>query len=214
VKMTPRKVRWLSILGANAVKLVGQTWRIRMHGHQMDLTRGDQLFAFLHGDMLIPAYLFRRVPTAIMISHHGDGELIAQVERRLGLHVPVRGSTTRGGARAFLELVQQQGEIAWGITPDGPRGPRGRVHDGVILLASESGRAIQPAGFAVSPAWRTKSWDRFVIPRPFARISGYITEPLVVPPDLPREERRRYAEELEQKFRSAQERAEELLARW
>lgn len=193
---------------------MGQTWRIRMHGHQMDLTRGDQLLAFLHGDMLIPAYLFRRVPAAIMISQHGDGELIAQVEQRLGRHVPVRGSTTRGGARAFLEIVQQQGEIAWAITPDGPRGPRGRVQDGVILLASESGRAIQPAGFAVSPAWRSNSWDRFVIPWPFARISGYVGDPLVVPPELSREERRSYAEELERRMQSAQERAEEALARW
>jgi lysophospholipid acyltransferase (LPLAT)-like uncharacterized protein len=185
-----------------------------MHGYQMDLTRGDQLFAFLHGDMLIPAYLFRRVPAAIMISQHGDGELIAQVEQRLGRHVPVRGSTTRGGARAFLEIVQQQGDIAWAITPDGPRGPRGRVHDGVVLLASESGRAIQPAGFAASRAWRTRSWDRFVIPRPFARIAGYIAEPLAVPAGLPREERRKYAHELEQRLRRAGETAQEALLAW
>jgi len=81
-------------------------------------------------------------------------------------------------------------------------------------LASESGRAIQPAGFAVSPAWRTNSWDRFVIPRPFARISGYIGDPLVVPPDLPRDERRPYAEELERRMLRAQEQAEEALAHW
>ena len=212
--MTPRRARWFGRLGATFIRTLGSTWRVRMHGHQVDTSRPDNLLAFLHGDMLIPAFLYRRAPAAIMISQHGDGEVIAQVVLRLGRHVPVRGSSTRGGARAFLEMVQQKGELGWAITPDGPRGPRGAVHDGVILLASEGGRSIMPAGFAVSRGKRLRSWDRFVIPSPFARIAGVVAEPLQVPADLSREARQEYANELQARMRAAEQEAQEALANW
>lgn len=214
MKMTPARARWIGRLGATLIKAIGSTWRIRMHGHTLDTSRRDNLAAFLHGDMLIPAFMHRRTPAAIMVSQHGDGEVMAQVIHRLGCNDPVRGSSTRGGARAFLEMVQKKGELNWAITPDGPRGPRRTVHDGVILLASEGGRAIMPHGFAVSRGRRLRSWDRFLIPSPFARIAGFIAEPLRVPPDLPRESRREYAEELQARMQRAEEEAQDALVSW
>jgi lysophospholipid acyltransferase (LPLAT)-like uncharacterized protein len=214
MKVTPRRARWLGRLGALVLTIAGSTWRIRMHGHLPDLSRSDHLVAFLHGDMVIPAVLWRRIPAAVMISQHGDGELIAQVVRRLGRHVPIRGSSTRGGARAFLEIVRGRSELGWAITPDGPRGPRGTVHDGVILLGSEAQRPITPVGFAVSRAWRLRSWDRFVIPWPFARITGYLGEPLPIPVEVDRETRAALANELKSRMSVAEECAVEALANW
>ena len=214
MKITPRRARWFGRLGALVLRAVGGTWRIRLHGYFPDLDRPEHLMAFLHGDMLIPALVWRRVPAAIMVSEHGDGEVIAQVVSRLGRHLPIRGSSTRGGARAFLQIVRNQRDMGWAITPDGPRGPRGCVHDGVIQLAAEGGRPIMPAGFAVSRGWRFRSWDRFVVPWPFARIVGFVGEPLPVPTELDREERRRLASELEARLRQAEESAVRALAMW
>lgn len=214
MKITSARARRIGILGAMLLRTLGPTWRIRVHGHHLDVTRRDVILAFFHGDMLVPAVLYRRHPAAIMISEHGDGELIAQAVRRLGCHLPVRGSSTRGGARAFLEMVKTRAEMPWAITPDGPRGPRGRVHDGVILLASEGRREIIPAGYAVSRGVRFKSWDRFVVPLPFARITAYLGEPLAVPADVGRDQRKALAHELEARLSSVNDAANEALASW
>lgn len=214
MKMTPARIRWIVRLGSPLVAAIGATWRIRVYGHQADHAAPDLLFSFLHGDMLLPAILYRKVPCAVVISQHGDGEIIAQVLRRLGDHIPVRGSSTRGGARAFLEMVRGNANLPWGISPDGPRGPRGSVHDGVIQLASESGRTIMPLGYAVSAGKYMRSWDRFVIPYPFARVASYIAEPLSVPPALDRPQRKAFATELEARLRQAHEEAVAALATW
>ena len=214
VKMTPTRARWFGRLGAHVLRIAGGTWRVRFHGRMLDMDGYDHLVAFLHGDMLVPAVAWRRTRGAIMISQHGDGEVIAQVVTRLGKHVPVRGSSTRGGARAFLEIVKDRAEMGWAITPDGPRGARGTVHDGVIMLASESGRPITPAGFEAASSWRLRSWDRFMIPKPFTRIAGYLGQPLHVPRDVDREARREYARELEARMTMAHDEAARALANW
>ena len=145
MKITPRRAAWLGIAGATVIRALGATWRVRMHGCVPDVSDPGHLVAFLHGDMLVPATYYRRTPAAVLISRHGDGELIAQILRRLGRHRPVRGSSTRGGARAVLEFLRRHADVGWAVTPDGPRGPRGRVHDGVIMLAAGSGRPVLPS---------------------------------------------------------------------
>ncbi|MEM7199890.1 MAG: lysophospholipid acyltransferase family protein [Planctomycetota bacterium] len=214
MKITPQRARWISRIGAPVVRAVGTTWRIRVFGHQVDFSRADMVFAFLHGDMLVPAVLYRDIPAAILISKHGDGELIAQVLQRLGRHRAVRGSSSRGGARAVLELVRDQVHLPWGITPDGPRGPRGHVHEGAIQLAAESKRPLIAAGYAVSRGKRLSSWDRFVIPYPFARIAAWVDEPLLVPENVGSEQRRVLAAELKDRLNLAHERATRALRDW
>lgn len=206
MKITPRRARWFGRLGALFVRVVGVTWRIRSLGH-VPAPPYQLILAFPHGDMLIPAITFRRVPAAIMISHHGDGEVIAQVLARMR-KVAVRGSSTRGGTRAFLEMLREHAALPWGVTPDGPRGPRGTVHGGVIQLAAESGRPIVPAGFAVGRGKRLRSWDRFVIPAPFTRIVAVYGEPLRVPAGIDGEARTQLAKELEQRLVAAEREAE------
>jgi lysophospholipid acyltransferase (LPLAT)-like uncharacterized protein len=113
----------------------------------------------------------------VLISEHRDGELITQVAERLGLRA-VRGSTTRGASRALLAMTRLLGEGAeLAITPDGPRGPARTFAPGALIVAHRSGVPIIPIGVAASRAWRLKSWDTFLIPKPFAAISIVYGEP-------------------------------------
>ncbi len=146
------------------------------------------LGAFLHGRLLAAGVAFQNLGIGIMSSHHTDGEIIHRVVRKMG-YVTVRGSTTRGGSRALLELSRLDSQVPLALTPDGPRGPEGKLQDGFALLASKTGRAIIPAGIAATPCIRLQSsWDRMVIPLPFARVQVVLAEPIVLPPDLTREE--------------------------
>jgi hypothetical protein len=97
----------------------------------------------------------------------------------------IRGSTTRGGARALIGMIRllRAGEDV-GITPDGPKGPRLVVQQGCVIVASRSGAPIVPLAFECSSVKRLRSWDRFMIPRPFSRVIALAGEPIVVPPDL------------------------------
>jgi lysophospholipid acyltransferase (LPLAT)-like uncharacterized protein len=125
-----------------------------------------------HENLLVPAYLFARCRIAVLISQHRDGELITQVARRLGFEV-ARGSATRGGASGVRQLLQLARRWHLAITPDGPRGPRRQLKEGVLHLARWSGLPVVPVGFAYQRPWRTRSWDRLVIPRPGTTLAVY-----------------------------------------
>jgi lysophospholipid acyltransferase (LPLAT)-like uncharacterized protein len=103
--------------------------------------------------------------------------LIAQACRHLGFSL-VRGSTTRGGTEALREMLRlgRTGHLA--ITPDGPQGPRRRVQPGLIYLAASTGLPILPIGIGYRRPWRTNSWDRFALPRPFGR-AVIVTAPVI-----------------------------------
>ena len=105
-----------------------------------------------------------------MTSRSLDGEYIARVIQRFGF-VPIRGSSTRGGQRALLEMqtfVETGGGAAFTI--DGPRGPRYVAKRGPVFLAKATGAAITPFYVAVEKKWMLNTWDRFVIPKPFSRV--------------------------------------------
>ncbi len=201
MKITPTRARWLSLLGVGVLRGLGATWQVRRQG----CVPADWriITAFLHGDILMMAHVFKDFGAAVIISQHGDGELIARVTQRMG-NQPVRGSSTRGGARAFREVVGQWSDRPWGMTPDGPRGPRGSVHEGVILLAAQGERPIYPVGFACSRTKRLRSWDRFAIPAPFARIVVHLGEPILVPVDVEGSHRTALARELEARLAAAE----------
>ena len=123
-------------------------------------TASAYIYAFFHEVMLFPAYYWNWPEMHILISEHRDGELITQVIKRLGFSV-VRGSTTRGGARALREMSLRIDRGHLCVTPDGPRGPRRSVHQGIAYLGSRTGFPIVGAGMAFKKPWRAKSWDRF-----------------------------------------------------
>jgi lysophospholipid acyltransferase (LPLAT)-like uncharacterized protein len=165
------------------------------------------IYAFYHEVMLFPAYYWAWPEMQILISDHRDGELITQVVKRLGFGV-VRGSTTRGGARALREMTQRVDRGNLCVTPDGPKGPRRHVHQGMIYLASRTGLPIVGAGMAFRDPWRARSWDRFAVPRPFRTAACVTPEPVVVPPDADRDTLESCRQEVERRMRIAMIEAE------
>ena len=126
----------------------------------------------------------RGLALGFLISPSVDGELPAMLARRAGAHV-VRGSSSNTGARALRDYYAalQQG-VSPAITPDGPYGPRCQFKPGAILLSQISGRPMLPLAFHASRVFRFRTWDRFVLPLPFARVAVAIGAPRYVPKGL------------------------------
>lgn len=164
------------------------------------VARGEQMiFAFWHGRLLMMPFACRTAAT-ILISQHRDGEYISRIARRLGLEVQ-RGSATRAGAQAFRQLVRRlrSGRHVV-ITPDGPKGPRGRVKSGVIELSRLTGMPIVPLGFGAFPRRVLPSWDQFLIPYPFSRAAYVWGKPLYVPPGISKAEGERFQQILAERL--------------
>ncbi len=148
------------------------------------LNRGERVVvAFWHGRLLMMPFGYPGLSVTILISQHRDGEYITRIAECLGFRV-VRGSATRGGARAFKQLLQclrVGGHVV--ITPDGPKGPGQVAKSGVIELARLSGMPILPVAFGAWPRRILKTWDRFLVPVPFGRGVYAWGEPIYVPAD-------------------------------
>jgi lysophospholipid acyltransferase (LPLAT)-like uncharacterized protein len=113
----------------------------------------------------------RNEGVAVLISTHADGEIIARICEAFGYRT-IRGSTSRGGARALVEIARTlEGGVDVAITPDGPRGPVHTVAPGTLYAAQRAQAPVIAIGVHASRAWRLSTWDRFMIPKPFARIT-------------------------------------------
>ncbi len=125
-------------------------------------------------------YVLRNKQISAMISRSRDGEISSRTISRFG-GLPVRGSTNKGGAQAFVTIIRRlkKGGDAV-ITPDGPQGPLCRVQPGVVHLAAKSSAPVIPAAFSASRKISLKSWDRFIIPIPFSRAIVVYGEPVYV----------------------------------
>ncbi|HMC12039.1 MAG TPA: lysophospholipid acyltransferase family protein [Pirellulaceae bacterium] len=188
-----RRDRWLIPFIAAAVAFVIRLWmstmRVRMvsadgRRHPADPKQNRYIYSFWHEGLLAP--LATNPKIRVLISQHTDGEVIAQICQRLGIGV-IRGSTARGGCQALLEMIRDRDETTHlGITPDGPRGPRRVLKPGVVMIASQSGLAIVPAGIGFVKAWRFGSWDRFALPCPGSMMVGVVGQPISVPRNLDR----------------------------
>jgi len=154
-------------------------------GFRAHLGRGGQaIAAFWHQRILAVvdyAGRFSEWAPSVMISRSRDGDLIADVCRRLNFR-PVRGSSSRGGREALAEMVAVLAENPFAAHAlDGPQGPRGVVKAGIIRMAQLSGVPIVPVYISVDRAWVLRSWDRFLIPKPFSTVVVRWGEPIPVP---------------------------------
>lgn len=169
-----RRIVWAARIGAVLIRALGWTWRIRVSNDD-DLRRQRAakqpvIFILWHGQLLPLLYHHRREGVAVLISEHSDGEIVARIAISLGYRT-VRGSTSRGAARALIGLsraVKEGHDLA--ITPDGPRGPAKSFAAGALVVAQRTGAPMVPVAVSASRGWRLKSWDRFLIPKPFARV--------------------------------------------
>jgi lysophospholipid acyltransferase (LPLAT)-like uncharacterized protein len=143
------------------------------------------LIAFRHGDQLPLLALRRQMGTLVApVSLSTDGELQSVILGRLGIFC-VRGSSSRGGARAARGLLQAVRRGANGLVAvDGPRGPFGSVKPGVVFLARTTGAPIFPVAAACRAGRRIeRAWDRYLLPRPFTRTSVCVGAPIHLAPD-------------------------------
>jgi lysophospholipid acyltransferase (LPLAT)-like uncharacterized protein len=169
-----RKVRWIVRVGVWIIRALAITWRMET-ANAAPLAearrRGQRvIFALWHGELLPLLWHQRGENVAIVISDHRDGEIIARIAESLG-YATVRGSSSKGGSRALIGLMREIDAGRDGaITPDGPRGPARVFAPGAAVAAQRTGALIQPIRAQASWAWRLKSWDRFLIPKPFARV--------------------------------------------
>jgi len=138
---------------------------------------------------------------AAMVSASRDGALVTSILHRFNVQ-PVRGSSSRRGSQALLELVtwaERAYDLA--ITPDGPRGPCYVVQDGILSLAQVTGLPIVPVSFNIRWKVRPHSWDRFQIPLPFSRCEAIMGKPTLVPRDASDAEREDLRQQLESTLR-------------
>ena len=195
LKIEGRLARWLIALGFGLLRLWERTLRYQVEdraGVVGNPVTANYIGAFWHNRLLIFPFVLRRfLPNrhgTALISASRDGELYAEVVQRFGYDV-VRGSSSRMGASAILQLTQV---LASGrdvvITPDGPLGPVYKLGPGVVFLAQKSGAAVVPMNLEYSQVWRLGTWDRFIVPRPFAKVRVLIGHPYRVKSTTTREE--------------------------
>ncbi|MGA1867237.1 MAG: lysophospholipid acyltransferase family protein [bacterium] len=138
------------------------------------------IYTFWHNRLLMMPLIALGQKVVIVISQHKDGEYISQVMKRFGFK-SVRGSTTRGGSTALRQIVRLMRD-GWhgGITPDGPRGPKYTLKEGVLSLSALTGCPILPAAFNSSRKKILYTWDNFIIPYPFSRGVMVIGNPIYI----------------------------------
>ncbi len=189
-------------LAALLVAALGRTWRIEHpegYAAQDARIRGGEpcIYAFWHGRMLPLVYTHRDRGIGVLISRHLDGEWIARVIEALGFRT-ARGSSTRGAQAGVLEMLALADDgHCLAITPDGPRGPAGRVKPGLAYLAGRTGWPIVPVTTASRRAWVLDSWDRFRVPLPFTRVLVAYGEPIRVPAGLEEADEERWRSRIE-----------------
>lgn len=182
-----RRERLLGAAIAGLIRFLGATVRIHCHGEEQirawEQERRNFILAFWHRHLLMMRYAYRGDRMTVMMSRSRDGELMAQSMFRLGVS-SVRGSSSKGAAVSLKELIRAArdgSDIAF--TPDGPRGPSGRMQPGVVFAAQATGLPVIPVAIEASRFWEAPSWDRLMVPWPGARLEIAYGEAIVVPRD-------------------------------
>ena len=177
MKIEGWRARWLVAFGHRLLQLWARTLRFQIEdrANLIGAPPNDRYIGALwHNRLLLfPHVLKRYLPArqgAALISTSRDGAILADLVERFGFEV-VRGSSSKKGASAIRRLAEV---IASGrdvvITPDGPRGPAYQLGQGIVFLAQQSGAEVVPVNMEYSNCWRAKSWDRFILPKPFSKV--------------------------------------------
>jgi len=188
------KIRAATAAGLTLYHLLARTYRVRFldppYGRRRQLgQRVRCLYSIWHSDIWTMMSAMLGEDVCIMVSEHRDGEFMSRIANRLGW-TTVRGSSTRGGARALLELARTgregQGDLL--LTVDGPRGPAHEVKEGVVYAASRTRLPVVPVGVALDRAWRLGSWDRHFVGKPFTRVTVAFEPEVRVPAEALRDD--------------------------
>lgn len=163
--------------------------------------QGRNIFAFWHSRLFYLVYYYAKTvkkrKVSILVSMSKDGDYGVALVRKLKQDA-VRGSTSRGGPKAMRMLAERAAagnNLA--ITPDGPRGPAFKVNEGIIRLAQLTGSRIIPVSYQATRKRRLKSWDGFIVVKPFGRVHLAFAEPMQIPRNAGPDEVETYRKELE-----------------
>ena len=206
------------------VKALGRTWRIDVvegaeHLAAFEAGVTPAILNLWHDRAVLGACLAsarwhgKGVDVTVLASDSRDGELVARVVTRWGGRV-VRGSSRRGGSKALwgtYKAIARHGSSPI-VVPDGPVGPRHELKPGVLMMARRSGAPLLMIGLAADRCWRLRSWDRLIIPKPFARLTVCLATPQAVPSDLDDEATEFERCRLESLLNDVTRRAEEAVA--
>lgn len=163
------------------VRLLARSWRVHLEGN---MPSGPCIIAFWHGEMLPVLATFGPLHSVVLVSPSNDGKVLQQLLCDWG-HTIVEGSSSRGGKQALEQLVALAPQNIILITPDGPRGPAHVAKPGAVITAQRSGVPIVHVRVRATPIITfSRSWDRFQVPLPFARITLHLSDPIHVPAEL------------------------------
>jgi lysophospholipid acyltransferase (LPLAT)-like uncharacterized protein len=202
-------------LGYPLLRTLGATWTWKVSGgeHLEAISaRGLQpIYAFWHGRIPHGTLYFQRRGIVVITSENYDGEWIARIIRKFGFGT-ARGSSSRGGPRALLQMVRDVKSKGVAFTLDGPRGPAEVAQPGAVWLAKATGNPLLPFHAEAASSWTLKSWDRTQIPKPFTTVVMAIAEPLYVPREADDATLEGWRQRLEQSIAACKQRCGELLA--
>ncbi len=175
------------------MKLLWFTYRKKYHFIHAPIKK-QCLAVTWHSELLIAPQVYHKLrkkeKTAAIIAQHYDGELIAKTLSFFNIK-PLRGSSRRGAKAVLLAAITALKEgYSVMITPDGPKGPRYSMHDGAVALALRSNLPLMVVNYQANHYWQLKSWDRFVIPKPFATLEIY--HQIIELSEMPKEEAKNY----------------------
>ena len=186
----PFWIRASGLLGATAIRAWMSTldYRVLFHDPSVDgiypSTR-PRIYVFWHEYILLPLYLRGNCNLTMLLSKHRDADILYRLAYHMGFKC-VRGSTYGGATEALLELSRLGQHMHMAITPDGPRGPRRRLAQGAVFLASRLQLPIVAMGIGVDRPWRTPTWDKFAMPRPGSRARAVVGPEIVIREGLDR----------------------------
>ena len=168
------------------MRLIAGSWRmITRHEERwrsLYEARRPIVYLLWHEALLPLLWHHRRQGVVIVVSENRDGQYLSDFARVLGYR-SVRGSSSKGAARALLGAVRElKSGASVAFTPDGPRGPRRELKPGFVAAAQRGGGVIVPIHAQADRAWRLNSWDRFLIPKPAARVTVTYGRPFEVSP--------------------------------
>lgn len=156
----------------------------KVYHHPKNDDKQPFIVCMWHGDLMSQPYNYfgfrKNGIVKAMVSENRDGEIITNLVSKLGIGA-IRGSSSKGGAKVIISALKELkdgNDIA--ITPDGPRGPRYSIADGIVAIAKKSGKNIVCFNSIPTKYWQFKSWDKFVLPKPFGKIDFYISEPFSI----------------------------------
>jgi lysophospholipid acyltransferase (LPLAT)-like uncharacterized protein len=201
---SPLLIHAAARLLAGSIRLLFGSLRFQIHLELPGISpyedTGSERFIYCvwHDSILGPTFGGPQSQVAALTSQHTDGTLVADVLSCVGI-TPIRGSSSRGGARAVKQMMEAACNHHIVIATDGPRGPRREVKDGIVYLAAQTGRAIIPVVFDGGNCWRPRGkWTDLIVPKPFSSAHMIAGAPIRIPERLTKEERAHWRDVVQQ----------------